>query len=63
MQELAELRAPETFALAQADEAARAAYATQRAALAAEHDRLRQQLTQLRETAALQAAGLRLLSE
>ena len=51
LRELAELRASEAFALAQADEAARAAYAaTNRAALTAERDRLRQQLAQLEAT-------------
>lgn len=50
--ELTELRASEAFALAQTDEAARTAYAaTNRTALTAERDRLRQQLAQL-ETAA-----------
>ena len=52
LQELAELRASEAFALAQADEATRDAYAaTNRAALTAERDRLRQQLAQLENAA------------
>ncbi|HEX8505965.1 MAG TPA: hypothetical protein VF630_11410 [Hymenobacter sp.] len=46
------MRASEAFALAQTDEAARDAYATtNRAALSAEYDRLRQQLAYLQEAA------------
>ena len=52
LRELTELRASEAFALAQADEAARDAYAeTNRAVLQAERDRLRQQLAELQEAA------------
>ena len=52
LHELTELRASEAFILAQADEATREAYtATNRAALTAERDRLRQQLTQLEDVA------------
>lgn len=52
LRELADLRASEAFALALADEAARATYAaTNRAALQAERARLQQLLTRLRETA------------
>ena len=54
LRELTELRTSEAFALAQADEAARATYAaTNRAVLQAERDRLRQQLAQLQEAAAV----------